>query len=75
MPTRDQIDADPDALEQALPVPGTADATGFDHAAFQARLAELVRVASPQDQEHVRSRGEQMLRVAGLTPPPGPFPA
>lgn len=72
MPSRSQLDADLHALEQTLPVRGTADAASFDHGAFQARIAELVRIASPEDQEHVRCRGEQMLLAAGLEPPPGP---
>jgi hypothetical protein len=72
MPTRAQLDADLHALEQTLPVRGTADAGAFDHAAFHARIAELMRIATPDDQEHVRRRGEQMLLAAGLEPPPGP---
>lgn len=70
MPTRAQLDADLRALEQTLPVRGTADAAAFDHAAFQARVAELMRIAAPADQEHVRCRAEQMLLAAGLEPPP-----
>lgn len=68
MPTRDQLEADLKALEQTLPVQGTADDASFDYEAFQARVAELVRVAQPIDQEYVRERANCMLGSAGLIP-------
>ncbi|HEY0335416.1 MAG TPA: hypothetical protein VGC74_17225 [Stenotrophomonas sp.] len=68
MPTRDQLDADLNALEQMLPVQGTADDASFDYNAFQARVAELIRVADPPDQEYVRERANCMLGAAGLVP-------
>lgn len=68
MPTREQLEADLKALEQTLPVQGTADDASFDYNAFQARVAELIRVAEPFDQEYVRERASCMLGAAGLIP-------
>lgn len=68
MPTRDQLEADLKALEETLPVQGTADDASFDYPAFQARVAELIRVAEPVDQEYVRERANCMLGAAGLIP-------
>jgi len=68
MPSREQLAADLRALEEQLPVQGTADDASFDYAAFQARVAELIRVAEPQDQEFIRERANCMLGAAGLVP-------
>lgn len=68
MPSRDQLEADLRALEQMLPVQGTADDASFDYPAFQARVAELIQVAAPEDQAFVRERANCMLGAAGLIP-------
>jgi|GEM_PF-1376632 len=68
MPNRAQLDADLHALEQTLPVQGTVDAAQFDLAAFQARIAELIRVAEPVDHAYLCERAAAMLASAGLGP-------
>ncbi|KAB7763454.1 hypothetical protein [Xanthomonas maliensis] len=68
MPTRQELDAQLDALQEALPQLATDEDADFDYLDFQARAEALLHCATSADQEHVRARVDGMLNAAGLVP-------
>lgn len=68
MPNRESLDATLDQLAGELPRAGTPQDASFDYDAFQQKLEEIVQMAAPQDQAHVRERVECLLGSAGLIP-------
>ncbi|MFO3703965.1 hypothetical protein ACI6Q5_03040 [Xanthomonas codiaei] len=68
MPTRQELDACLDALQNALPQLSADEDADFDYLDFQARAEAVLRSAGHDDADYVRSRIDGMLAGAGLIP-------
>ncbi len=71
MPTRDELDARLDVLQDQLPALATDEDADFDLLTFQQQAEAIAGDAAPDDVGHVRARIDDMLCTAGLLPARG----